>query len=289
MTQVRKAIIPVAGFGTRLLPISKAIPKEMVPVVDRPIIQHVVEEALAAGINEILLVTRTGKSSIEDHFDTHFELEASLEKSGKDAILAMVREIAPPELKITTVRQPEAKGLGHAVYCAAHLLGEGEPFAVLLPDMLVKPQPGESGNDLSAMNAIWQQTGAAQIMVEAVPDEEVNRYGIMDCGGEEPASGESQAMRGVVEKPSPGTAPSRLSVIGRYILPHRTMQLLADLPPGAGNEIQLTDAIDRYLKEGGRVEAYRMCGRSFDCGNLQGWNAANAQLASEAGLLTALL
>lgn len=288
MTQVRKAIIPVAGFGTRLLPISKAIPKEMVPVVDRPIIQHVVEEALAAGIHEILLVTRTGKSAIEDHFDTHFELEASLEKSGKDAILAMVREIAPPELKITTVRQPEARGLGHAVHCAAHLLSEGEPFAVLLPDVLVKPQPGESGNDLCAMNEVWQNAGSAQVMVEAVPEEEVNRYGIVDCSGEEPASGESRPMCGMVEKPSLADAPSRLSVIGRYILPHRVMQLLADLPPGAGNEIQLTDAIDHYLKEGGRVEAYRMCGRSFDCGNLQGWNAASAQLACEAGLLPSL-
>ena len=148
MTQVRKAIIPVAGFGTRLLPISKAIPKEMVPVVDRPLIQHVIEEALAAGINEIILVTRSGKSAIEDHFDAHVELEDALASKGKDALLATLAAIAPPELKITSVRQANAKGLGHAVFCAAHLLGKDEPFAVILPDVLVKPQPGSTTCDL---------------------------------------------------------------------------------------------------------------------------------------------
>ncbi|QTF91059.1 UTP--glucose-1-phosphate uridylyltransferase [Halomonas sp. BM-2019] len=280
---VRKAIIPVAGFGTRLLPISKAIPKEMVPVVDRPIIQHVVEEALKAGLNEIILVTRTGKSAIEDHFDTHFELEASLEKNGKTALLEMVRAIAPPELKVTSVRQPQARGLGHAVFCAGQLLQPDEPFAVLLPDVLVKPQPQDERDDLSRMAQQWAATAQAQIMVEAVPREEVQRYGIVDCGGEEPAGGESLPMRGVVEKPSPEKAPSRLSVIGRYILPYRIMELLSDLPPGAGNEIQLTDAIARLMREGEGVQAYRMHGRSFDCGHIPGWLAANATLASEAG------
>ncbi|WP_168016886.1 UTP--glucose-1-phosphate uridylyltransferase [Halomonas salinarum] len=285
MTQVRKAIIPVAGFGTRLLPISKAIPKEMVPVVDRPIIQHVVEEALAAGIQEIILVTRTGKAAIEDHFDTHFELEASLENSNKQAILDMVREIAPPELKVTCVRQAQARGLGHAVHCAAHLLSDGEPFAVLLPDVLVKPMPNDSRHDLTRMAAHWQASQAAQIMVEDVPAAEVDRYGIVDCGGSEPSCGESQPMCGVVEKPAVNEAPSRLSVIGRYLLPYRIMSLLADQPPGAGNEIQLTDAIARLMREGAGVEAYRMYGRSFDCGNLKGWNKANATLAREAGYL----
>lgn len=283
MTQVRKAIIPVAGFGTRLLPISKAIPKEMVPVVDRPLIQHVVEEALAAGINEIILVTRSGKSAIEDHFDAHAELEDSLASKGKDALLETLSAIAPPRLKITSVRQPNAKGLGHAVFCAAHLLGEGEPFAVILPDVLVKPQAGSDKCDLGNMVTRWDTSSAAQIMVEAVPEEEVHRYGIVDCGGSEPKAGESADMRGIVEKPKPEEAPSRLSVIGRYVLPYRVMELLSDQPPGAGNEIQLTDAIDRLMQEGKPVQAFRMNGRTFDCGNIDGWLQANTLLAREAG------
>ncbi len=205
MTQVRKAIIPVAGFGTRLLPISKAIPKEMVPVVDRPLIQHVVEEALAAGINEIILVTRAGKSAIEDHFDAHFELEHSLASKGKDALLETLSAISPKQLKVTSVRQPNAKGLGHAIFCAAHLLDQDEPFAVILPDVLVKPQVGSSACDLGSMVARWEANDASQIMVEAVPQEEVYRYGIVDC--DEPAAGESANMRGVVEKPKRAAVP----------------------------------------------------------------------------------
>ncbi|MDN7131964.1 UTP--glucose-1-phosphate uridylyltransferase [Halomonas sp. MC140] len=283
MTQVRKAIIPVAGFGTRLLPISKAIPKEMVPVVDRPLIQHVVEEALAAGINEIVLVTRSGKSAIEDHFDAHAELEDSLASKGKDALLEVLAAIAPAQLKITSVRQPNAKGLGHAVFCAAHLLGENEPFAVILPDVLVKPQAGDARCDLGDMVMRWDASSAAQIMVEAVPQNEVYRYGIVDCGGNEPNAGESVDMRGVVEKPKPEEAPSRLSVIGRYVLPYRVMELLSDQSPGAGNEIQLTDAIDRLMQEGHSVQAFRMTGRTFDCGHIEGWLKANTVLAREAG------
>ncbi|MCA1772280.1 MAG: NTP transferase domain-containing protein, partial [Halomonas sp.] len=221
MTQVRKAIIPVAGLGTRLLPISKSIPKEMVPVVDRPLIQHVVEEAMAAGINEIILVTRTGKSAIEDHFDTHFELEHTLAEKGKDALLATLAAISPKQLNVTSVRQHNAQGLGHAVCCAAHLLDNDEPFVVILPDVLVKPQVGGDRTDLGSMVERWSAKGAAQVMVEAVPKEDVHRYGIVDC--DEPAAGESANMRGVVEKPNLEEAPSRLSVIGRYVLPYRIM------------------------------------------------------------------
>ncbi|WP_168016810.1 UTP--glucose-1-phosphate uridylyltransferase [Halomonas salinarum] len=281
MSQVRKAIIPVAGFGTRLLPISKAIPKEMVPVVDRPLIQHVVEEALAAGINEIILVTRAGKSAIEDHFDAHFELEHSLASKGKDALLETLFAICPKHLKVTSVRQSSATGLGHAIYCAAHLLDEDEPFAVILPDVLVKSQVGSDKSDLGSMVERWSAKGEAQIMVEAVPRAEVQRYGIVDC--DEPAAGESADMRGVVEKPSPEEAPSCLSVIGRYVLPHRIMALLSDQPPGAGNEVQLTDAIDRLMQEGNTVQAFRMLGRTFDCGHIEGWLQANTTLAREAG------
>ncbi|XKF16239.1 UTP--glucose-1-phosphate uridylyltransferase [Halomonas sp. BLK-85] len=281
MQGVKKAIIPVAGFGTRLLPISKAIPKEMVPVVDRPLIQHVVEEALAAGINEIILVTRAGKSAIEDHFDAHFELEHSLASKGKDALLETLSAISPQRLKVTSVRQPNAQGLGHAIYCAAHLLDDNEPFAVILPDVLVKPQAASSACDLGDMVGRWNANQAAQIMVEAVPKEDVQRYGIVDC--DEPDAGGSADMRGVVEKPTPEQAPSCLSVIGRYVLPYRIMELLRDQPPGAGNEIQLTDAIDRLMQEGQTVQAFRMLGRTFDCGHIEGWLQANTLLAREAG------
>ncbi|MBB1485746.1 UTP--glucose-1-phosphate uridylyltransferase [Oceanospirillum sediminis] len=284
--QLNKVVIPVAGLGTRLLPISKSIPKEMVPVVDRPVIQHVVEEALAAGLNEIILVTRSGKSAIEDHFVPHFELETLLEEKGKQAILDTLKAIAPPELKITSVRQDQALGLGHAVYSASHLIAEDEAFAVILPDVLVKNQPSDlQANDLRQMCQRFAETRSAQIMVEQVALERVNQYGIVDCSGLEPAAGESVAMISVIEKPSPSEAPSRLSVIGRYILPGSIMSVLAETPPGAGGEIQLTDAIDQLIANGHSVQAYRMKGRTFDCGYIEGWLKANQQLASEAGLI----
>lgn len=284
---LKKAIIPVAGLGTRLLPISKSIPKEMVPVVDRPLIQHVIEEAMDAGLNEIILVTRGGKSAVEDHFDSHYEIETELERKGKTALLEALRAIAPPQLKVTSVRQGRALGLGHAVYCAAHLLNADEPFAVILPDVLVKTQPSidEADNDLKTMVQVFQQTQAAQIMVEQVPLERVNQYGIVDCGGSEPEAGQSLSLKGMVEKPAPEEAPSQLSVIGRYILPGEIMQLLAQTQPGAGGEIQLTDAIAALIAKGGAVEAYRMSGRTFDCGYIQGWLQANTVLGREAGLI----
>lgn len=282
---IRKAIIPVAGLGTRLLPISKAIPKEMVPVVDRPLIQHVVEEALAAGLNEIILVTREGKSAIEDHFDHHYELMAELERKNKHQLLELLDKICPSELKITSVRQDQVLGLGHAVYCAAHLLQPDEPFVVILPDVLVKPQSDSSKSDLKAMVDSYHVQQAAQIMVEEVPLERVNQYGIVDCGGVEPMAGKSLLLKGMVEKPSPATAPSRLSVVGRYILPGQIMTLLAETKPGAGGEIQLTDAIAKLIGDGGAVEAYRMQGRTFDCGYIQGWLQANMILGREAGLI----
>lgn len=284
---LKKVIIPVAGLGTRLLPISKSIPKEMVPVVDRPLIQHVVEEAMAAGLNEIILVTRGGKSAVEDHFDTHYEIETELERKGKTALLEALRAIAPPQLKVTSVRQDRALGLGHAVYCAAHLVSSDEPFAVILPDVLVKTQFGadDAENDLKTMAQIYNQAQAAQIMVEQVPLERVNQYGIVDCGGSEPEAGQSLALKGMVEKPAPEDAPSQLSVIGRYILPGEIMQLLAQTQPGAGGEIQLTDAIAALIAKGGAVEAYRMSGRTFDCGYIQGWLQANTVLGREAGLI----
>lgn len=272
MSTVRKAIIPVAGLGTRVLPASKAIPKEMMPVVDKPVIQHVVEEAVNAGIKEIILVTRSGKSAIEDHFDKHYELEAELERKNKTAILESIRNIVPSDVTILSVRQPDALGLGHAVYCAASAIND-EPFAVILPDVLVNTH-GLEINDLQHMINAYSCNNAAQIMVESVPADKVQMYGIADCNGETPAPGNSTAISAMVEKPAPADAPSDLAVVGRYVLPARVLDLLASTTPGAGGEIQLTDALDQLLAEQS-VEAYRMTGKTYDCGNKLGYLQAN--------------
>lgn len=270
---LRKVIIPVAGLGTRVLPASKAIPKEMLPVVDKPVIQHVVEEAAAAGFTDIILVSRSGKSAIEDHFDVHYELEAELARKNKDAILESVQSTLPAGVNISSVRQAKALGLGHAVLCAAPLIGD-EDFAVILPDMLI-PTPAKQESDLSQMVAAYNAHGCGQIMVEAVPEDKVERYGIVDCNGESPAAGECADIIGMVEKPKPADAPSNLSINGRYILPARVMEILVDTQPGAGNEIQLTDAMANLIAEGGKLMAYTMHSKSYDCGNKAGFLEAN--------------
>ena len=236
---IKKAILPVAGLGTRFLPASKSIPKEMVTVVDRPAIEYVVREAVAAGIEQIILVTHSSKASIENYFDRNFELETTLENKKKFDLLKEITEILPPHVSVVSVRQPQPLGLGHAVLCAKSVVGD-EDFAVLLPDVLVKDDQAE--NDLTKMIARFDATGASQIMVEAVPEHLVDQYGIVDVA-ESPAVAESISMQGIVEKPAVGTAPSNLSVVGRYVLPAKIMQLLEQTPKGAGNEIQLTDAI----------------------------------------------
>ncbi|MGB2336126.1 MAG: UTP--glucose-1-phosphate uridylyltransferase, partial [Alcanivorax sp.] len=213
---VRKAVLPVAGFGSRMLPASKSIPKEMLPIVDRPAIEYVVKEAVRAGIKEIILVTHSAKSAIEDYFDTQYELEQQLEAKGKDTLLAQVRDILPADVSVIAVRQHHALGLGHAVACAAPVVGH-EPFAVLLPDVLVECN-GEQ-EDLADMVARFQEVGSAQIMVEEVPEDRVDQYGIVALEGGAPARGHSAAMTGIVEKPPVAEAPSRLSVVGRYVLP----------------------------------------------------------------------
>jgi UTP--glucose-1-phosphate uridylyltransferase len=270
---VRKAILPVAGLGTRFLPASKAIPKEMITVVDRPVIQYVVAEAVAAGIREIVLVNHAAKAAIENHFDVHYELETELARKGKDALLKVLRDIVPPEVRVISVRQGRPLGLGHAVLCAREVIGD-EPFAVMLPDVLVDAVPAgaavEAENDLSRMLARFAEGGHSQVMVEAVPRERVNQYGIVDLAGAEPAAGESMPMQGVVEKPSPEQAPSQLSVVGRYVLPPRLFTLLAETAPGAGGEIQLTDAIAALMREQ-PVAAYRMLGKTYDCGSKLGY------------------
>lgn len=264
---IKKAILPVAGLGTRFLPASKSIPKEMVTVVDRPAIEYVVKEAVAAGIEQIILVTHSSKASIENYFDRNFELETTLELKKKFDLLAEISNIIPSHVSVVSVRQPQPLGLGHAVLCAKDIVGDDD-FAVLLPDVLVKASNTQH-NDLAKMIQRFNQSQAAQIMVEAVADDLVDQYGIVDVTTA-PREGESVLMRGIIEKPALGTAPSNLSVVGRYILPAEIMQLLAQTPKGAGNEIQLTDAI-ALLQNAQPVEAYRMQGQTFDCGSKLGY------------------
>ncbi len=267
---VRKAVIPVAGLGTRMLPATKAIPKEMLPVVDTPLIQHVVNEAAASGITEIVLVTHASKNAIENHFDTSFELEAQLEKRLKRSLLEEVRSITPPGLTVISVRQAEAKGLGHAILSARSILGD-EPVAVMLPDVLVDDGECDLTKDnLAAMLKNYQETGNSQVMVEPVPWERVNQYGVVDCGGVEMKAGDTAVINNLVEKPAAELAPSNLAVVGRYILSDRIWSLLETTQPGAGGEIQLTDAIAR-LHTTEQVDAYHLLGRSHDCGDKLGY------------------
>jgi UTP--glucose-1-phosphate uridylyltransferase len=264
---IKKAILPVAGLGTRFLPASKSIPKEMVTVVDRPAIEYVVREAVESGIEQVILVTHSSKASIENYFDRDFELETTLVQKNKIDLLKEITEILPAHVSVVSVRQPQPLGLGHAVLCAKSIIGSDD-FAVLLPDVLVKAKASNQ-NDLAYMIQRYEAVQAAQIMVEAVPKHMVDQYGIVDVQNA-PLEGESVLIQGIVEKPAVGTAPSNFSVVGRYILPAKIMQLLEKTPKGAGNEIQLTDAI-AMLQRTDAVEAYHMKGETFDCGSKLGY------------------
>lgn len=270
---VRKAVIPVAGLGTRMLPATKAIPKEMLPIVDKPLIQHVVNECVAAGIKEIILVTHSSKNSIENHFDTSFELEATLEARVKRQLLEEVQAICPPDVTIMHVRQGQAKGLGHAILCAHPLVGDA-PFAVVLPDVILDDVASDLRCDnMAVMVKMFNETKVSQVMVEPVPMSEVSNYGVADINGVELHAGESAPMTKVVEKPSVEDAPSNLAIVGRYILPAEIWALLARTPVGAGGEIQLTDAID-MLMQSQQVNAFHMSGISHDCGSKIGYMKA---------------
>lgn len=264
---VKKAILPVAGLGTRFLPASKSIPKEMITVVDRPVIDYVVQEAIHAGIEQIILVTHSSKRAIEDYFDSHYELEDTLQKKNKLDLLRTIQTIIPSHIEVVAVRQPQPLGLGHAVLCARSIIGN-EPFAVLLPDVLVKSNSPQS--DLQQMIAQYDQSSHSQVMVEQVDAELVSQYGIVDINGQSLPAGQSVPLKGIVEKPAQDQAPSRLAVVGRYVLPARILSLLAQTPPGAGGEIQLTDAIAALMHEE-FVDAYRMAGKTYDCGSKLGY------------------
>jgi len=268
-----KAIIPVAGLGTRMLPATKAIPKEMLTLVDKPLIQYIVNECVAAGIKEIVLVTHSSKNAIENHFDTSFELETMLEKRVKRQLLEEVRSIVPKDVTIMHVRQGNAKGLGHAVLCGRPLVGD-EPFTVILPDVLLAEfSANQKKENLAAMLKRFNQTKASQIMVSPVAPEAVSSYGIADCGGVEIPPGESAKINSIVEKPSVDDAPSNLAVVGRYVFSAAIWDLLEKTPVGVGDEIQLTDAIDMLIEKE-TVEAFHMTGISYDCGDKIGYMKA---------------
>jgi UTP--glucose-1-phosphate uridylyltransferase len=274
--RINKAVIPVAGLGTRMLPATKAIPKEMLPIVDKPMIQYIVNECVAAGIKEIVLVTHSSKNAIENHFDKSFELETTLENRVKRQILDEIQAICPKGVTIMHVRQGEAKGLGHAVLKARPIIGE-QPFVVVLPDVILDDATADlKTENLAAMLHKYNENGYSQIMVEPVPMEQVSSYGVVDCGGVEFSSGESQPMTAVVEKPPVDEAPSNLAVVGRYVLSEKIWDMLEFTPPGAGDEIQLTDAIASLMKLE-TVEAFHMTGKSHDCGSKLGYMKANVE------------
>ncbi|MGP1930494.1 MAG: UTP--glucose-1-phosphate uridylyltransferase GalU [Arsenophonus sp. ET-YP4-MAG3] len=271
--KVSKVVIPVAGLGTRMLPATKAIPKEMLPLVDKPLIQYVVNECIYAGIHEIILITHSSKNSIENHFDTSFELEAILEKRVKRQLLNDVQSICPSHVTIMQTRQGIAKGLGHAILCAKPLIGE-EPFAVVLPDVIIDQYSFDLKQyNLTAMLKRYHETSASQILVESVPKIYIPNYGIVDCDGYKLKPGESKIIKGVVEKPKIEEAPSNLSIVGRYVLSEKILALIEKTPIGSGDEIQLTDAIEMLIKKE-LVEAYHLKGKSHDCGNKLGYMKA---------------
>ncbi|NNU98267.1 UTP--glucose-1-phosphate uridylyltransferase GalU [Geobacillus sp. DSP4a] len=268
MKKVRKAIIPAAGLGTRFLPATKAMPKEMLPIVDKPTIQYIVEEAIASGIEDIIIVTGKGKRAIEDHFDNAFELEQNLIQKGKYDLLEKVKE--PSKVDIHYIRQKEPKGLGHAVWCARNFIGD-EPFAVLLGDDIVQAETP----CLKQLIDQYEQTLSSVIGVKRVPDNETHRYGIIDPIEQH---GRRYQVRQFVEKPAPGTAPSNLAIMGRYILTPEIFLFLEKQEAGAGGEIQLTDAIQK-LNEIQRVFAYEFEGKRYDVGEKIGFIKTTIEFA----------
>lgn len=268
---VRKAVFPVAGLGTRFLPATKAMPKEMLTVVDRPLIQHVVDEAKAAGIEQFIFVTGRNKGIIEDHFDKQFELDETLAARGKTKEIEIVKSALPVAGTASFTRQQEPLGLGHAVWCARELVGD-EPFALLLPDVLVRTK---GKNCLAQMLDVYGKHGGNLIAVEAVPDDELSSYGVVSVGK---ADGNVFPIDGMVEKPKPGTAPSNLTILGRYILQPEIFDVLSKQEAGAGGEIQITDAMLTLLKSE-PFYAVQCEGRTYDCGSRLGFLTANVAFA----------
>jgi UTP--glucose-1-phosphate uridylyltransferase len=270
MTKIRKAVFPVAGLGTRFLPATKASPKEMLPVVDKPLIQYAVEEAVEAGIEQLIFVTGRNKRSIPDHFDKAYELEAELEAKGKDKLLQLVKDIVPKHVSCIYLRQSEALGLGHAVLCAKPVVGD-EPFSVILADDLID---NANNGCVKQMVESYQQHAASILAVQQVDKDETDKYGIVSLKNQTDNEG---FISGIVEKPAPAVAPSTLAVVGRYILNPRIFHFLEKTQKGAGGEIQLTDAIADLLADE-QVYAYEFEGIRYDCGSKLGYLQANVEL-----------
>jgi UTP--glucose-1-phosphate uridylyltransferase len=269
--KIKTAVFPVAGMGTRFLPATKANPKEMLAIVDKPLIQYAVEEAVAAGVTELVFVTSSSKRAIEDHFDHNFELETMLEKRGKDELLSIVRNILPGGVHCVYIRQPEALGLGHAVLCAKNVVGDN-PFAVILADDLI-----DDGNRgcLAQMTELYQDYQCSMLGVEKIPPEDTEKYGVVKI---DPNADMQGKISEIVEKPHPDDAPSNLAVVGRYILSPRIFELLEKTGEGAGGEIQLTDAIATLLKYE-HVMALEFEGKRYDCGSKLGYLTATVEYA----------
>jgi UTP--glucose-1-phosphate uridylyltransferase len=269
--RIRKAVFPVAGLGTRFLPATKASPKEMLPIVDKPLIQYAVAEAISAGVQELVFITGRSKNAIMDHFDKSYELESELAQKNKEDLLRIVQEVLPPGITCIYIRQAEALGLGHAVLCAQPAIGD-EDFAVLLADDLID---GRRSSCLAQMKAVYHEYGASVLAVERVPREDVSSYGVVEAQNIRPGLGE---IRRIVEKPKVEEAPSNLAVVGRYILTPRIFKLLESTPRGKGGEIQLTDAISQLIQEQ-TVLACEFEGVRYDCGSKLGYLKANVEYA----------
>lgn len=269
MSQIKKVVFPVAGLGTRFLPATKASPKEMLPVVDKPLIQYAVEEAVEAGADTMIFVNGRHKRAIEDHFDMAEELERDLEAKNKTALLEILRDVCPPSVNFVHIRQPKALGLGHAVLCARPVVGD-EPFGVILADDLIM---SEGPGCLAQMSETFNYRGGSILGVQEVPREDTGRYGVVDA---EVVAENLMQLRGIVEKPNPADAPSTSAVVGRYILTPAIFDLLANLGAGAGGEIQLTDGIAKLLQTEA-VYGYGFAGKRFDCGSKLGYLMANVE------------
>jgi len=272
MTLIRKAVFPVAGLGSRFLPATKAQPKEMLPIVDKPLIQYAVEEAVAAGITELIFITGRNKRAIEDHFDTAYELEAELEAAGKQALLETVRNVIPKNVNCIYIRQSSPLGLGHAVLCARPVVGN-EPFAVLLADDFMDTAPGQKPV-LAQMTDVYTYERSSILAVQDVPREHTRQYGIVSAAPYRP---DLELVSGIIEKPQPLDAPSTLAVVGRYVLSPSIFTYLETIGKGAGGEIQLTDGI-AALMQAERVLAYRYAGQRYDCGSKLGYLCATAAI-----------
>ncbi len=272
ITNIRKAVFPVAGLGTRFLPATKAQPKEMLPIVDKPLIQYAVEEAVAAGITEMVFITGRNKRAIEDHFDKAYELETELEAAGKAALLDLVRNVIPKNVNCIYIRQPAPLGLGHAVLCARPVVGN-EPFAVLLADDFMDTDAGTKPV-LAQMTDIFSREGSSILAVQDVPRSNTRQYGVVSAT---PYKDKLEEVNGIVEKPQPEVAPSTLAVVGRYVLTGRIFDYLENIGQGAGGEIQLTDGIAALMRDQ-KVLAYRYDGQRYDCGSKLGYLKATVAM-----------